>query len=248
MGNRYKETKKNEKGFLVSLQHYLRTLRKSPFRQPSISQDAPQDIRRYYLKDDVVFKFDVHHEECRDILLKLLVILNLNDMEKALRGYLDLLTFYGKDNLEYILENTTLKSTGKTLKQSFEYRRFLEYKKTVDIRKYDVIIGFSEGYPKESQRDRWQNAIYSTDYVIEGKNEGLHSILSLDDSSDPFSKVYQEINHGILYDQVDLLIKHVDFIQERKCYHFLFKEYPVLLDYVPKNEVPTKPYVRERVN
>ena len=247
MINSYNETKKNEKGFFISLQTYLRRLRKSPFKQPSISPDTPQDIRRYYLKDDVVFKFDVHHEECRDILLKLLVILNLNDMEKALRGYLDLLTFYGKDNLEYILENTTLKSTGKTLKQSFEYQRFLEYTKTRDISPYVAIIGFSAGYPKGTYNERKQNAIYSKDYVIESKKEGFSSILSLDVSSDTLSGVYQEINNGILYDQVDLLIKHVDFIQERKCYHFLFKEYPVLLNYVTKVEVPTKPYVRERV-
>ena len=212
------------------------------------SRNVIGDVKKYYLKNDLVFHFDVHEDEYKDILYKLLKILNSDDKDQALKCYLELLTFYGKDSLEYILKNTKLKSSGKTLKQSAEYERFLEDLETRNITSYDAIIGFSPMYPKNDALERKHAAIYSKDYVIEDNEKGIFSAVSFGYPSRWLDPVYQEINHGIIYNQVDLLKKHIDFIAQRKCYSFLFQEYPELKSYIQKEERPTKPYIRKRVN
>ena len=209
------------------------------------SRNVIGDVKKYYLKNDLVFHFDVHKDEYKDILYKLLKILNLNDKDQALKGYLELLTFYGKDSSEYILKNTKLKSSGKTLKQSIEYKRFLEDLRTRNITPYDAIIGLSPMYPK---KERNRAAIYSKDYIIEDNEKGIFSAVSFGYPSRGLDPVYQEINHGIIYNQVDLLVKHIDFIAQRKCYSFLFQEYPELKSYIQTEESPTRPYIRKRVN
>ena len=209
------------------------------------SRNVIGDVKKYYLKDDLVFHFDVHEDEYKDILHKLLKILNSDDKDQALKCYLELLTFYGEDSLKYILKNTKLKSSGKTLKQSIEYQKFLDFLKTRNITPYDAIIGLSPMYPK---KERNRAAIYSKDYIIEDNEKGIFSAVSFGYPSRGLDPVYQEINHGIIYNQVDLLKKHIDFIAQRKCYFFLFQEYPELKSYIQKEERPTNPYIRKRVN
>lgn len=207
----------------------------------------PVDAKKFYLKGDIDIDFNLSYEARKEILRTFVKVLNLHDYDLALHCYLDLLSIYDTKGLNIILDNLRIKSTGQLVKNTLEFKEFLKYKESKVISKYDVIVGFVEGMPINNHDERKEAAIYKLDYIVDDKKEGLDSVVSFGCNEDSLKKTYDEINTAIKYNDLNVLIRNVQFIWERKCYHFLFREYPELLKYISKEEKPTKLYIRKRV-
>ena len=210
-------------------------------------KEPVDDAKKFYLNGDIDIDFNLSYEARKEILRTFVKVLNLHDYDSALHCYLDLLSIYGRDGLKIILNNLRIKSSGELVKDSLEYQKFSEYRRSKPISNYDVIVGFVEGMPINNHEERKKAAIYKKDYIVDDNKEGLDSVLSFGCVEDRLKCVYDEINRALIFKQLDVLIEHVDFIKDRKCYHFLFQEFPELVNYVSQKEEPIKLYLRKQV-